>query len=311
MVAREQEVLEREHRAVEQAQPDPALALHRHQVLHDPVGIELPVVHAGEERVALQVVHPVRVQLARHHLAQHRQEVAAAAPVRIRPRRRLAADQPRHVRGLDAAAGEAAANLRGQTGVEHQLERVVLMVGAAFRGLAHPGRNAQVREARHDAFGRVRERRVPEVVEEDGEAQRLAEAVAVVRIQLELRRERVEHPGGHGHGAEAVRVAGVGGAGKGQVREPQLLHVAQPLVLRAVHQRPLVRRDGDGAVDGIADVHRHEDTLDESGRRAGPARRGTRNRGLRFPLRGATRRPAAPGSGPSGRCGRRNPRAGW
>ena len=53
-----------------------------------------------------------------------------------------------------------------------------------------------------------------------------------------------------------MRIARVRRAGKGEVGKPELLDVAQPLVLRAVHQRPLVRSDLDGAVDGIADVHR-------------------------------------------------------
>ena len=115
--------------------------------------------------------------------------------------------------------------------------------------------NAQLGGGRHDALGRVGERRVAEIVEEHRQAQRLPEAVAVRGLQVELGRERVEHARGHRHRPKPVGIPGVGRSGKGQVGEAELLHVAQPLVLRAVHQRALVRSDLDGAVDGVADVH--------------------------------------------------------
>jgi len=61
---------------------------------------------------------------------------------------------------------------------------------------------------------------VAQVVKQDRESQRLAEARPVVRIQRELRRDSVEHLGGHRHGAKAMGVAGVRGAGKRQVAKP-------------------------------------------------------------------------------------------
>ena len=94
-----------------------------------------------------------------------------------------------------------------------------------------------------------------EIVEEHREPQRLPQAVAIAIGQVELRRERIEDPRRHRHRAEAVGVAGVCRAGKGEIGEPELLHVAQPLVLRAVHESALVRADLDRAVDGVADVH--------------------------------------------------------
>src|SRR5262249_18810485 len=81
------------------------------------------------------------------------------------------------------------------------------------------------------------------------------EARAIVQLDLELRSEGVEDLGGHGHRAEPMGVARVGRPGERQVCEPELLHVAQALVLRAVDQRPLVGGQLDGAVDGVADVH--------------------------------------------------------
>ncbi len=236
---------------------DAPLALHGGEVLDDPVAVELAVVDAGEERVALQVVHPVGVQLSRHHLPQDGQKVAPAAAEGMRARRRAAADERRHVLGLDAARAEALADLRRQARVEHQLERVILVAGAAIgRTVAHPFRHAQLGHFGHHLLGGVRERCVSQVVEEHRQAKRLAEAVAVGRLQIELPGERGEHLGGDVHGAEAVRVARVRRAGERQVGEAELLHVAQPLVLRAIHQRPLVGGDLDGAVDGVADVHR-------------------------------------------------------
>ena len=126
---------------------------------------------------------------------------------------------------------------------------------AAAIGL-RPLRDAQLGGLRHDALGGVRERRVAEVVEEHRQPQRLPEPLAVGARQLELRRERVEDACRHRHRPQTVRIPGVRRAGEREVCEAELLHVAQPLVLRAVHQRPLVRSDLDGAVDGIADVHR-------------------------------------------------------
>jgi len=146
-------------------------------------------------------------------------------------------------------------NLRGQGGVQDQLQRVVLMAGAAGTGLARPLRHPEVGDGWHDRFGRVREGRVAQVVKQDREAQRLAEARPVVRAQRKLRRHRIEDLGGHRHGAETMGVTGVRGTWERQVREPELLHVPESLVLRAVDQRPLVGRQLDRSVDGVADVH--------------------------------------------------------
>jgi len=103
VVAREQEILEGEHRAVLQRQVHAAVALHRFQVLHQPVEVELPVVHSGEEGIALQVVHPVGVQLAADDLPQDGQQIARAAAKRIAARRGAAAEQRGDVGRLDAA----------------------------------------------------------------------------------------------------------------------------------------------------------------------------------------------------------------
>ncbi len=259
MVAREQEVLEREHGAVLQRQVDAAVALHRRQVLDDPVHVELAVVHAGVEGVALQVIHAVRVQLAADDLAQHRQEVEPAAAEDGCPGRRSAGDERRHVRGLDPASAHAPRDLGREARIEQQLERVVLVVRLPLLAAApvalHPLRQAELGGERHDPLGRVRERRVAEIVEEHREPQRLTEAGRVGRLESEPRQKRVEHPRRHRHRAQPVRVAGVGRAGEGEVGEAELLDVAQPLVLRAVDERLLVGRDLDRAVDGIADVH--------------------------------------------------------
>ena len=83
----------------------------------------------------------------------------------------------------------------------------------------------------------------------------LAKALLVVEVQFKLRGERIEHPRGDRHRAEAMRITRMGRAGKSEVGEAELLHVAQALVLRAVDQRPLIRRDLDDAVDGVADMH--------------------------------------------------------
>ena len=87
VVAREEEVFEGEDRAVLQRQVHAAVALDCLQVLHQPVEVELPVVHAAEERIPLQVIHPVRVQLAADHLAQDGQQIALAAAEWTRARR--------------------------------------------------------------------------------------------------------------------------------------------------------------------------------------------------------------------------------
>ena len=115
VVAREQEILEGEHRAVLQRQVHAAVALHRFQVLHQPVEVELPVVHSGEEGIALQVVHPVGVQLAADDLPQDGEQVAARAAERVAARRRAPADEGGDVRWLEGAAPQ----LRLQAGVEH------------------------------------------------------------------------------------------------------------------------------------------------------------------------------------------------
>src|SRR5205085_6473092 len=120
--------------------------------------------------------------------------------------------------------------------------------------------------------------------------------------QLELRGDGVEDLARHRHRAEAVRVAGVRRAGERQVREPELLDVPQALVLRAVDQRPLIRGELDGAMDGIADVHQD----------GGPAlARAPRTGPLRSRPGCAPRRPAALGTGRADTYGRRSPTGAW
>jgi len=67
---------------------------------------------------------------------------------------------------------------------------------------------------------------VSEIVEEHREPQGLPQAIALAIRQVELRQERLEDAGRHRHRAEAVCVARMGRPGKGEIREPELLHVA-------------------------------------------------------------------------------------
>ena len=93
-------------------------------------------------------------------------------------------------------------------------------------------------------------------MEQHRQPQRLAEAIAIGGRELQLGRERIEHARRDRHRAQPMRVTRVRRSGKGEVREAQLLHVAEPLILRAVDQRSFVGGDLDRAVNGIADVHR-------------------------------------------------------
>ena len=96
---------------------------------------------------------------------------------------------------------------------------------------------------------------MPEVVEEDGDANRAAQARPLSRWQWRLPKRRVEDPGGHRHGSDRMGIAAVGGAGEGEFCEAELLDAAQPLHLRAVDEPALLRGDLDGPVNGIPDVH--------------------------------------------------------
>src|SRR4051812_4122555 len=164
VVAGEQEILESEDGAVLQGEMDAPRALDGFQVLDDPVEVELPVVDAGEERVALQVVHPIRVELAAHDLPQERKQIAISHREWAAARRLLAADQGRDVGRLDPSRAHPFRDLRREPGVEDELQRVVLVIRLppwcpALLRLG-PLRDPQLQGERHDPLGRVGERRM-------------------------------------------------------------------------------------------------------------------------------------------------------
>src|SRR5205823_8149265 len=114
------------------------------------------------------------------------EEIAVPAAEWIGAWRWSSAQERCDVGGLHAAALQ----LGGEARVEDELERVVLVVGLAPSsptsfGLRPVG-DAQLARARHDALGRVRQRGVAQVVKQHGQAQGLAEAVAVGATQLQL-----------------------------------------------------------------------------------------------------------------------------
>ena len=106
--ARDQEILERVKRAVLEGEVALAVLHVEGEIRGQPVEIELPVAHAGIKAVATEIIHPIRVELARDELVEQRAKIH-----RLRRTARLRLDRTARLR-LAAELGDEVRGLRGR-----------------------------------------------------------------------------------------------------------------------------------------------------------------------------------------------------
>ena len=218
--------------------------------------IEFAVADPREERVSLEVVHPVSVHFAADDLGQQRKVVDAPAEERRAPLRIATGDQVREVLRDGPDTLQRAAQRRGQLRAQQERLRVVFMGRAApllFRGETV---QTETGSRRHAGLARVGCRRVPHVVEQHGHPQALAKAGPDAGLEASRvpREQGLEHARRDLHRAEPVGVARVRGAGKRLVRETELFDAPQALVHPAVHHGQLILAHRDAAVNRVADA---------------------------------------------------------
>ena len=187
--------------------------------------VEAAVAHPRGQHVPLQVVEPIRVELARDQVREESRRTILSPEERVHPLRQVPGEAP-----------QRPVHLRPP--VQDDCRGPALVPG--------PG----------DGLEGVGEGAVAHVVEE-----RRRQDHGLVAAQPRGRpAERVEHLPRHGHDPERVGEAGVLGAGEDQVRQAELADAAEPLDLAGLHEgekepvRPRGSPEGDVVVHRVAEV---------------------------------------------------------